>query len=120
MNIYKIQIDSEYEDDGLYSITFWFDDDPPRYLSLARDEYEDPEYIYIEYIDQKYGFKTKDIKYDFKENNISIELLNNNFKWNNKSILEFEISLKKVEDVKKTMNNIFNIGCKSKEPNVSF
>ena len=27
-----VQIDTEYEDDGFYAVTFWLDADPPRYL----------------------------------------------------------------------------------------
>lgn len=31
MKLHKIQIDEDFEDDGLCSITFWFEDVPPRY-----------------------------------------------------------------------------------------
>lgn len=57
MKLYKIQKDEEFEDDGLCSITFWFEDDPPRYITLCRDELECPAVftlnILIKYMDLK-------------------------------------------------------------------
>ena len=53
----NIQLDDEFEDEGLYTLTFWLENDPPRYLCLARDD-DEPDHIYIEMLDQKYGFET--------------------------------------------------------------
>ncbi len=74
MKIIKIQYDDEFEDEGLYTITFWVDKEPPRYISLARDEEESPSIIYVELFDQKYGYETKNVTYKFKENLLNLYL----------------------------------------------
>jgi len=44
----SVQFDTEVGDDGPYSIGFWFEGAGlPSYLSLARDELEDPEWAYV-------------------------------------------------------------------------
>lgn len=109
MKLYKIQIDEDFEDDGLYSITFWFEDDPPRYITLCRDELACPSSIYIEYTDQIYGFETRDIEYSFENGRLALKLLVNSFRWNNSSDVEIYIPETEIDSVTSIMKKIFDL-----------
>lgn len=109
MKLYKIQIDEDFEDDGLFSITFWVENDPPRYIALSRDELESPNSIYIEYIDQIYGFETRDIEYSFENGRLTLKLLVNSFRWNHSSDLEIYIPEEEIDSVTFIMKKIFDL-----------
>ena len=109
MKLHKIQIDEDFEDDGLCSITFWFEDDPPRYITLCRDELACPSSIYIEYTDQIYGFKTRDIEYSFENGRLTLKLLVNSFRWNNSSDIEIYIPEAEIDSVTFIMKKIFDL-----------
>jgi len=100
----RIQLDTDFEEDGLYSITFWFQNSElPSYLSLARDEIEDPEFSYIEAEDQKYGFRANDLSFTINRENVGLSFSansDNKFFWNESKYIEIEVpanELKKVE-----------------------
>lgn len=108
MKLHKIQIDEDFDDDGLCSITFWFED-APRYITLCRDELACPSSIYIEYTDQIYGFETRDIEYSFENGRLTLKLLVNSFRWNNSSDVGIYIPEAEIDSVTSIMEKIFDL-----------
>ena len=117
MRAKKVQIDHDFQDDGLFAITFYFEEDVvPYYITLSRDELEDPDVIYFEAHDQIHSFKSKEIKYTFKDNIFSLDLTNdvvNFFYWNHKKKIEVIIN-EGMEDINICLQRIFDLGRKFK------
>ena len=108
MKVLKTQFDDDFEDDGLYTITFWDDLNPPNYISLARDNFDNPTMIYIELLDQKYGYETKDIQYSFN-GNVLIFNLDRCFEFlDNKKVIEMEIDERDIQRIEKKLISIFH------------
>lgn len=74
MRAQQVQIDTGYADDGLYAVTFWLDADPPRYITLARDEVEEAQSVYLEFADQKYGFSSPAISYVLEDTHLTLHI----------------------------------------------
>ena len=104
-----IQIDREDEDDGLYIITFWFDADPPRYVTLARDAFEEPDEVYVEFIDQKYGFKTRKAGYVLRGGCLTLDLGTGTFVWLATHPLRIAIPATLTDAVATTLQQIFDL-----------
>lgn len=106
----KIQFDTDFEEDGLFSITFWFDKYKiPSYLSIAKDEMEDPDFVYIEAEDQKFGFKSADLTYSINAYGIKLTFAkesNSYFYWDKSKEIEIEINENDLENVKRYLGRI--------------
>lgn len=112
----KVQIDREFQDDGLYAVTFYFRaGEIPYYVTLARDETEEPDEIYFEAEDQICSFKSKDIKYSISGSVVNFDLAGdvlNKFFWTNSEFLEITIQ-ENTEEVEMCLKRIFEIGRRS-------
>lgn len=104
----EIQFDHEHEDDGLYTITFWLYEDPPAYITLARDDHEDPHTIYFESLDQKYGFNSAEINYSLNGDTLFLYLPQNQATWDGEKTLSINIPKQKISDVAQKLIKIFN------------
>jgi hypothetical protein len=106
----RIQFDTDFADDGLYSITFWFQNsEVPSYVSLAKDEIEDPECSYIEAEDQKYGFKATDLSYTIIDDTLGLSFSadsDNRFFWNKSKYIEIEIPVHELKNVELCLAHI--------------
>ena len=103
----KIQIDSDQEDDGLYGITFWFFDDEIGYISFSRDDFEDPNRIYVEYTDQKNGFFIEKIEYSIKNKILELNLVGGaEFYFNKSPLVKIELNEGDWIDVDRVLNRI--------------
>ena len=109
----EIQIDRGYQDDGLYAITLYFDEtDIPCYITLARDEYEEPDDIYFEAEDQIYSFKSKHIQYTLTSDVLTIDLARdslNRFFWTSSESVEITCK-EHADDLNACPQRIFEIG----------
>ncbi|WP_227430526.1 hypothetical protein [Psychrobacter sp. I-STPA6b] len=112
-----IQIEHDFEDESLYIITFWLENDPLRYLCLARDYSENPNQIYIEFLDQIYGFETNKAKF-LLENQImhhsftlyldrELDFLNLHF-LNNDNKITIQLDTCDLSAITKTLAKIFD------------
>jgi len=106
----RIQIDREFEDDGLYGVTFWFGEgNNPSYLSLARDQLEDPDHIYIEAEDQRYGFRVRSLAWSRRDNTIALQLdpaTHHRFHWNGTSTCDITVAVAEITGVESTLAHI--------------
>ena len=111
----SVQIDTELQDDGLYSITFYFGKSRnPYYMTLARDEYEEPDDIYFEAEDQIHGFKSREITYTLKNDILRIDLSadkSNNFFWTKDRVIEVELG-SDIKEAGECLDRLFQIGRK--------
>lgn len=109
MKAINIQFDNELEEDDFYAITFWLDVDPPNYFSLAKDNYEDPMHIYLELLDQQYGFITNSASYKLNENLLTI-YFDEIFEFlESKNEVNIEIDKSEVSEVSRKLKKIFDV-----------
>ncbi|KNC90721.1 hypothetical protein GM31_03385 [Trabulsiella odontotermitis] len=113
MTTLKVQVDKDIEDDGLYIVTLWVDLTPPRYISVSRDAYEEPDVIYIEAQDQIYGKKTTNLRYSISDSILRLYFLPGSevfFHWNNSSEVLIKINERDWEVMQESFKNIFSLG----------
>ncbi|MBB5018569.1 hypothetical protein HNQ59_001858 [Chitinivorax tropicus] len=109
MKTTHVKADKEFEDDGLYCITIWVEEFPPRYISISYDEIEEPESIYIEAEDQKYGFKVPSIDLTLNDSSLKIGLGNDtayHFHWTNQRCITITLTAEEIEEIKPTLHHI--------------
>ena len=111
MKVARAKIDEEFEDDGLFSVTFWMDHGQvPSYVSIARDEMEDPDSVYFEAEDQIHGFKTKGLSYSITGNEVTLDLSGDPtraFFWDNSKLIRLDISNNDLASVSESLKKIF-------------
>lgn len=101
----SVQIDQE--DDAFFSITFWFYDDVVGYISLIRDNDENPDAMYIECTDQIYGFEINSLLFSFIDNELILELENGKtFNFDNSSKVCIHLNKEDKERVASITNTI--------------
>jgi hypothetical protein len=116
MKALKVLIDKDFEDDGLYAVTLWVDSEPPRYISISRDAFEEPKFVYVEAQDQIYGKKTKNLKYSLYDSALDLYFLPDSedcFHWNNSRKVSIEIDKGDRDAMQSTLKNIFLIDASS-------
>lgn len=111
LNAIKLLRDIEYEDDGLFCVTIWVNETPPRYISISLDEIERPGELYFEAEDQKYGVYTRSLVCNFCGSSltlISTSEVANLFHWTTDR--EIRIGMKSIDlqDAKQIIDKIFN------------
>ncbi|MBO2009985.1 hypothetical protein [Hymenobacter negativus] len=116
MQVDRTQIDTESEDDGLFSVTFWFDKSTvPGFVTIARDELEEPDVIYFEAEDQMHVFKTDKLAYLISGNSITFDLFNdlsNAFFWTTLRTFSLDVASEDLADVTQCLERIFELGRK--------
>lgn len=112
MKATKIIVEKNFEDDGLYGVTLWVDREPPRYLSISRDEVEEPDVIYFEAQDQICGMKTAALEYSLVENKLILKFPASSaekFHWDGSEEVSIGIGRDDYLAVRETLVNIFSI-----------
>lgn len=107
----RVQRDTEFEDDGLFALTLWVEQSPPHYISVSRDEADDPDLIYFEAEDQAYGFKTKSLNYRVEEGLLKLWLpasAPESFHWTADRLVAIEIPRSHLDEVTEVLPHIFN------------
>ncbi len=75
LNAEKLIVETEYEDDGLYMITIWVDDDEIGYIAISKDlQGSCPEKIYFEWGDQANGRFVNGFKYSVEGGLLNIDV----------------------------------------------
>ncbi|ELY2739324.1 hypothetical protein NNQ28_16970 [Cronobacter dublinensis] len=111
MKALKVLVDKDFEDDGLYAVTLWVDLEPPRYISISRDVFEEPDVIYIEAQDQIYGKKTINLRYSISDLVLRLYFTQDadeRFHWNNRQDVSISIDKENWDEMLPTLNNIFD------------
>lgn len=112
MEALNVLVDKDFEDDGLYAVTLWVNLDPPRYISISRDEFEDPDIIYIEAQDQIYGKKTTNLKYLLSGSILKLYFIPEStevFHWNHSQEVSININESTKYEIHSTLKKIFDI-----------
>ncbi|MXN79374.1 hypothetical protein GR157_32195 [Burkholderia sp. 4701] len=112
MKAVRVVVDKDFEDDGLYCVTLWVDSDPPRYVSVSRDDLEEPDVIYVEAQDQIYGKKTTDLTYSVRGNVLNFSFDQDSegcFHWDNGKEVSIEIDPQDLIKMQATLVKIFSI-----------
>ena len=115
MKAVEVRVDAEFEDDGLFGVTLWVDSTPPGYLSICRDELENPDAIYFEAEDQKYGFETELIDLLWRNSVLIIgrpKQAKWQFHWTSADSVEIEIPESDAQQVKRVVERIAELGRK--------
>lgn len=113
----SIQIDKEFQDDGLFAITFYFEKDRiPYYITVCRDEYEEPDAVYVEAEDQIHSFKSSTIRYALCDAILTFDLSEdkeNAFFWTRSKIVDIVLCQNDIHDVKICLERLFETGRQS-------
>jgi hypothetical protein len=113
MKAEKVQVDVDFEDDGLFGITVWVDQTPPHYVSVSRDAAEDPDLIYFEAEDQIHGFKTDALKVELIGNDFFVALNPEcplKFHWTADRSISIRINEEDLAEVRRVLGEIMKLG----------
>ncbi|EPK7286484.1 hypothetical protein [Citrobacter farmeri] len=111
MEALNVLVDKDFEDDGLYAVTLWVDLEPPRYISVSRDVFEESEVIYIEVQDQIYGRKTTNLNYSISEFILRLYFSPDSketFHWNDSQEVSIKINKNEMDVMHPTLKKIFD------------
>ena len=108
-----IHIDNDDEEDGFYSIGFFFNpesDNAPKHLGLCRDIEENPDEVYIEADDQIYGFHTQSASFEMHGTVLTISLADDNrFYWSDLATVDIDIPQEDINSILSCLRSIFDI-----------
>ena len=109
LKLRPVSVQVDQEDDAFFSITFWFYDDVIGYISLMRDNDNNPDVLYIECTDQIYGFEINSLLFIFIDNKLILELENGKtFKFDNSPKVCICLKEEDKERVASIINTIVN------------